>query len=579
MLPALPGALEALAACAEIRGEGGTAGEFRCFAAHLGSLPEREGVDLVRQLAKDGSSPAGLATSVCEAVRDIARHGSAAVMQAAVAKLPRDLGRLLAVPSVSLTETLDLHRRFGAVTAADLAAVATLAGLEDSDRQMLALHHRLLELLPSLREGHPRIPLGRAYSIAEQVTSTLRGALPADTEVFTVGSLRRYESTVGDIEVLIGADAPEPAIDVAVRALEPKDIAHRSGRVASVVLADEQVTLRAVTPAEAPFALVHYSGSGHHVRGLQRRASERGWSLSPSGFLVKGGPRPPVVADEAGLYAALDLQFVAPELRHGDDEIARAASHSLPALVEVGDIRGDLHVHTLWSDGRDSVETVAYAARSLGYEYVGITDHSPSCAASRVLTEERLLRQREDVERMRARLPGLTILHGVEVDILPDGSLDFPDRILEGLDIVLASLHDSAGQSPDRLLQRYLSAMRHPLVHVVTHPANRLVGRHAGYPLDYDTLFAVAVETGTVLEIDGAPAHLDLDGHMARRAAAAGVMLSVDSDCHNAARLGRQMVFGVGTARRGGLEARHVLNTRPVSEVLGFLARKRGGPA
>jgi DNA polymerase (family 10) len=206
---------------------------------------------------------------------------------------------------------------------------------------------------------------------------------------------------------------------------------------------------------------------------------------------------------------------------------------------------------------------------------VAITDHSPSAAASRVLSLERLERQAEEVRAARERVPQLTVLHGVEVDILSDGRLDLPDEVLAGLDIVLASLHDASGQDPAKLLARYIGAMRHPLVTLITHPANRLVGRHEGYALDYEQLFAVAAETGTAVEIDGGPAHLDLDGQLASRAVAAGVTLSVDSDCHNVARLGRQMLFGVGTARRGGIEARHVLNTRPLADVRAFIAAKR----
>jgi DNA polymerase (family 10) len=264
---------------------------------------------------------------------------------------------------------------------------------------------------------------------------------------------------------------------------------------------------------------------------------------------------------------------VVPELRDLEGDLAEEA-RGVARLVSRDDIRGDLHVHTLWSDGRDSVEAVARAAVALGYEYVAITDHSPRAAASRVLTLDHLVRQLEDVERVRRRLPQLAILHGAEVDILPDGSLDFPDDVLDRLDIVLASLHDAAGQTPDALLQRYLGAIQHPRVHLITHPANRLVGRDEGYDLDYDTLFAAAVATGTVLEIDGAPGHLDMDGRLARRAIRAGVTVSVDSDCHNVTRLGLQMSLGLGTARRGGVRPQHVINTRPLSEVLAYFAAK-----
>ena len=184
-------------------------------------------------------------------------------------------------------------------------------------------------------------------------------------------------------------------------------------------------------------------------------------------------------------------------------------------------------------------------------------------------------RQRAEIDAVRERFPQLTILHGIEVDIMPDGSLDFPDRVLESLDIVLASLHDSARQDGKTLTRRCLQAIRHPLVNVITHPANRLVGRRAGYPLDYDAIFAAAAETGTALEVDGAPSNLDLEGERAREAIAAGVTLTIDSDCHRARWLARQMDLGVGTARRGWVEARHVLNTRSIDDVRAFIAAKR----
>jgi DNA polymerase (family 10) len=214
------------------------------------------------------------------------------------------------------------------------------------------------------------------------------------------------------------------------------------------------------------------------------------------------------------------------------------------------------------------------AGRALGYEYIAITDHSPRAAASRVLTLDRLRRQSDDIDAIRRKETRIRILQGAEVDILPDGSLDFPDEVLDRLDVVLASLHEPAGQPPHVLLERYVAAMRHPRVHILTHPANRLVGRYEGYELDYDALFAEAARTGTVLEVDGGPAHLDLDGELARRAVAAGVTLSIDSDCHNAARLGRQMLLGIGTARRGGIGPEHVLNTRTLDQVRRHFASK-----
>ena len=239
------------------------------------------------------------------------------------------------------------------------------------------------------------------------------------------------------------------------------------------------------------------------------------------------------------------------------------------------DVRGDLHMHTNYSDGADSLVDMVMTCRGLGYEYIAITDHSEGAAASRTMSQDDIARQREEIDRLRERVPGMTVLHGTEVDILPDGSLDFRDEVLEQFDIVLASLHESAGHDGVRLTERCVAAIRHPLVNVLTHPMNRLVGRRGAYDLDYEAVYAAAVETGTALEVDGAPSHLDLDGEHARAAAAAGVIVTTDSDCHRAPLLERQMRFAIGTARRGWVGPNQVLNTRPVEAIREFVRAKR----
>ena len=233
-------------------------------------------------------------------------------------------------------------------------------------------------------------------------------------------------------------------------------------------------------------------------------------------------------------------------------------------------------MHTSYSDGRDSLRQMVHAARLLGYEYIAITDHSEHAGASRTLTLDDLARQRDEIIRIREQVRDVTILHGIEVDILPDGSLDCPDKVLAALDIVLASLHEREGQDGARLTRRCVNAIRHPLVSVITHPGNQLVGRRPAYDMDYGAIYAAAAETHTLLEVDGAPSHLDLSGERAAEAVAAGVTLVIDSDCHKAPALDRQMRMGVGTARRGWVEPGHVLNTRSLAEVRAFLARKRG---
>jgi DNA polymerase (family 10) len=334
------------------------------------------------------------------------------------------------------------------------------------------------------------------------------------------------------------------------------------------------VTVHLTSPDQAGAARAWHTGSSRHVDLLRSRARERSLDLAEGRLKDRNGTSV-ACPSEDDLYRYLDLPFIAPELRAGHEELTAAESGTLPDLIAEFNIRGDLHMHTTWSDGSNTIEQMVLAAKQLGYEYVAITDHSQRAWSSRKLSVDDVPRQREEIASLRRTIPGIEILHGIEVDILTDGDLDFEDVILEDFDIVLASLHVDDGQDRVQLTERYLRAIRHPLVNVITHPANRSPARSPGFDVDFDALFAAAAETGTAMEIDGAPGHLDMDGELARRAAAAGVKVTIDSDCHRAEWLARQMRFGVGTARRGWIEPRHVLNAGGVDDVRGFIARKR----
>jgi DNA polymerase (family 10) len=421
------------------------------------------------------------------------------------------------------------------------------------------------------------MPLGRAHLLASMVMREIRRAgLPAE-EVLPLGSLRRWAPDIGDVSLLAVAE-PAAHHEVLEGFLKLPPVTTTMARLPSSVEAATErgrVRLHVTAPEDAGAALVWHTGARRHTGQLQVRASRAGFVLRdgllsrPNGALVS-------TPDEDEVYRLLDLPFISPELREGLDEIAVAARGELPVLVSPSDIRGDLHMHSTWSDGRDSIQHMVLAAKQLGYEYVAITDHSERAFASRKLLALEVTIQREEIQALRARIDGIEILHGVEVDIMPDGSLDFSDEQLEGFDIVLASLHDDHGDEGARLTERYVHAMRHPLVNLITHPANRSPALSPGYDLDYERLFDTAVDTGTAMEVDGAPGHLDMDGAIARRAIQAGVTLAIDSDCHRAEALERQMRFGIGTARRGWVQASHVLNARSVDAVRAFVARKRG---
>jgi DNA polymerase (family X) len=499
--------------------------------------------------------------------------GGWVLLESAIADLPADLRWLFESGAVTIEQLAALHGALGATSAADLRAAVKRAAVRHVAGLDIEVESAIAAALPTLRASIPRIPLGRAMTIADPFLSRLR-ELPGVEWAELVGSLRRGQDLVGDIEMVAAAPDAASVFDELLRLPDLTRCLHRGPRRLYLLTDRAQVGIRCPAPDEAGAALLYLTGNAAHFDGLSSLASGRGWTLEPEGLTREAGS-PRLGRSEEQIYAALDLPCIPPEIRNGDDEIAAARQGTLPTLIARTDIRGDLHMHTDFSDGRDTVEAMVKQCVSLGYEYLAITDHSPHSASSRNLSADSVKRQAEDIAGLRERYPQVAILHGCEVDILPDGHLDFSDRVLERLDIVLVSLHEGAGHSPEHLLRRYLGAMRHPLVTLITHPTNRLLPYRAGYDIDYDSLFAAAVETRTVLEIDGAPAHLDLHGALARRAVAAGATVAVNSDCHRAEMLQQQMQLGITTARRGWVEPRHVLNTKPIDEIRALIAAKR----
>jgi DNA polymerase (family 10) len=421
-------------------------------------------------------------------------------------------------------------------------------------------------LTPRLTDGDnvptltaaPVVPLGRAWELAERLAAIIQDLSPTTDRIEPAGDLRRGEMLVSSITLVVQCSDPSFVMD-AIASKPDLTITHRTDDAVNGTYARAPVDLRFATPDNYGTVLFTATGADAHVRQMQTRGLSR---------------RPFPTEDD--LYASVGLTCIPAELREGAGEIEAAASGTLPQVVDTRDIRGDLHMHSVYSDGRDACDVMAEGCAALGYEYIAFTDHSWRSIASSTLSHDDIARQRDELDRLRARLPRMTILHGVEVDIMPDGSLDFDDAILERFDIVLASLHERLDHDGARLTERSISAIRHPLVNVLCHPANQMPGRSTGYPLDFEAIYAAAVETGTALEIDGSPSHLDLDANRARAAVAAGVTITIDSDCHKVEALGRQMALGVRLARRAGIEAQHVLTCRPISEVRAFIAAKRG---
>ena len=519
--------------------------------------------------------PADADADVLQRLRYMYESAAWVLMESAIADLPVDLRWLFESGAVSVEQLAAIHQALRVTSAGDLAAAVSDHAIRDLAGLNGSIEDAIAAALPGLRRAVPRIALGRAVILAGPILKLLRST-PGVIWASPGGSLRRGQDTVGDIEIVAATTNPADAIAELLRLPGIVRSLHRSDRRLCLLLERVQVSVRLPEPSNAGAALLQVTGSAAHLAALRAHADTTSWRLTKDGLRSADGALRPSATEEE-IYGALDLPFIPPEIRNGAEEVPAAKSGALPTLLSRADIHGDLHMHTDFSDGRDTVEAMVQMCRGLGYEYIAITDHSPHSAASRNLSVGSIARQAEEIARLREQYPDIAILHGCEVDILPDGRLDFPDRILERLDIVLASLHERAGQSGEHLLRRYSAAMKHPLVTLITHPTNRLVPHKPGYDLDYDALFQMAVETRTIVEIDGSPAHLDLDGALSRRAIAAGAMLAVNSDCHRAELLEMQMELGVTTARRGWVERRHVVNTRPLDEVRAAVAAKRKG--
>ncbi len=548
--------LRTLADLADVRGLDTEGADLRRAAVAIEQFSHGAAADVVRRASRNGlRGHPGIPATSHDVIRALAA-GGAAIAVPEPAGIPSLYSRLLADGVIDSTEAATLVRQRGILTLPDLRGALDQGGIWEPGQ---SLQQRLRQAVRILERDRRPMPLGRARDLLDALaaemlaTGRVNLATPA-------GDVRRFESLVDGLVMVARAPDPQLALAAICTLRSVEEVRHRSEGRALLCVHQAEVEVRVAAPDEYGTTLFHATGSAAHVRALQDRRGP-----------AAPGPR------EEDVYARAGLPFIVPELRQGSGELEAAESGRLPSLVERTHVRGDLHMHTTYSDGADTLDAMVAACARLGYDYIAITDHSERAAAARTVSRSDLSRQRDEIEAIRERYPAMAILHGIEVDIMPDGRLDFPDRVLESLDIVLASLHDSARHDAQRLTRRCLQAIRHPLVTVVTHPANRLVGRREGYRLDFEAVYAAAAETGTALEVDGAPSHLDLDGEHARAAVAAGVTLTIDSDCHRARLLGRQMELGIGTARRGWVEPRHVLNTRPLHEVLAFIHAKRSG--
>lgn len=484
---------------------------------------------------------------------------------------------VLGVSGIGTKTAALLFAEYGIASLADLeAAIAggTLSGIPRLGNKTIENWRRgILAYKGRLR----RTPLPSALGIAHAAIAYVREGPPLERLTFA-GSLRRCEVTVGDIDLVCTSPQAAEVVAHFVRWRRAEAVLAEGPTKASIWLPGGlQIDLRVLPDQLYGNLLQHFTGSREHNIKLREYAVRRSLRVSENGILNLENGEVITCTDEEGVYQALGMQFIPPELRSGLDEIDLARTGALPALVETTDMRGDFHMHTTWSDGDDTLEAMIAAAAARGYQYHAISDHSPGRGLRYGMDAAKLRRQRAEIQGLGVRY-GIQTLCSSEVDILPDGSLDFDDSVLAELDIVIGSVHTATGQSRDEMTARLIRACENRYVTIIGHPTGRRFDGAAGYEFDYDAVFAAAARTGTALEIDGQAPRLDLPAPLARKAKSFGVTFALDSDAHRTGDLAA-IEFAVGQARRAGLSQPDVLNAQPLEYVREFVARKREAAA
>ncbi len=576
---------------------------FKTVAYHRAADAIAHSPHEIARAYREGRPPAipGVGSAISDKTAELAATGRLRFLDRLHGEVPATLVELLEVPGVGPKTVRLLWERLGIETLDDLRTglrAATIRGVPGLSEKGLAA---LAAGVEAVDRRSTRMTLGTAERIIEGVTALLAG-VPGVRRVEPAGSFRRRRESIGDLDLLVETDDAGAVIARFTTLPGVESIVNAGAHKAAVRLAGgPQVDLMVMPPGACGTYLVHFTGSKEHNVRLRGIARDRGWSLSEKGFArlsedgeIATGPDAELrtFATEAEVYAFLGLAEVPPELREDGGEVEAARAGSLPRLVEPGDLRGDCHAHSDWSDGIHTIEQMAEAARARGYSYLVLTDHSHGLAIARGLTPERVAAQRLVIAELNARFAreeqagtaplatppgGFRLLHGCELEIRGDGSLDFDDELLAAFDLVVAALHQGRRQPRAQLTARVLGAIGSPHVDVIAHPAGRMLGERSRDDLDlaWDEIYAAAAATGTLLEIDGSDHRLDLAPERARLAVAAGCLLTIDSDAHRTEELAG-IAWGVAQARRGWVEPAVVANTWPRDGLLAWVAGKPG---
>ncbi|MHC1599778.1 MAG: DNA polymerase/3'-5' exonuclease PolX [Candidatus Methanospirareceae archaeon] len=528
----------------------------------LKTIAERGGVKELKKIP-------GIGEGIAKKIVEIAETGDCKKHRELKKEVPAELLELLAIPRVGPRTIAKLHQELGITDIADLEQAAKsheLAGLSGLGAKV---EENILKGIEQYRSYKGRVLLSTALPYAESIVNELK-KLDAVERILIAGSLRRMRETIGDIDILVVSKRPEEVMDAFTSLDGVEDVIAKGETKSSIVLNGIDVDLR-VVDAESFGAAAHYfTGSKHHNIRIRELGVRKGLKINEYG-IFRGDERIGGEHEE-DVFESVGLAYIPPELREDRGEVEAAKENRIPKLIEISDLKGDLHVHTNWSDGRNSIEEMAEAAISLGYEYIAVADHSPAVGIAGGLNEAKIARRQTEIERTNKRLEAegvnFRVLSASEVDIKSDFSMDFPDEILRDFDVVVGAVHTKFSQDRTTMTKRIVTAMENPNVDIIAHPTGRLLGKRDPYEVDMEVLMAVAKDTETILELNSFPTRLDLNDIHCKMAKDYGILIAISTDAHAATQMGAVIGYGVATARRGWLEPEDVVNTRELEEVL-----------
>ena len=514
------------------------------------------------ELSKDGKLQEipGVGQAIAKKVVEIVRSGDLNYLKQLREEFPAGLLQIMEVPEIGPKTTMRLYKDLRITNlhelkkAAEEHKVRELRGFGERSEETILKGIRLLEQ----RSG--RMLLGYAYFYAKDIIDYLIST-GGYRLISVAGSLRRMRETIGDVDILVGSDEPGKVMDAFTSNPKVSEVLAKGETKSSIRLKDGiQVDIRVVATESYGAALQYFTGSKEHNIALRSYAIDKGLKINEYGVFKKDTDERIASKTEEEVYASLDMETMPPEIRENRGEIKAAIDHRLPSLIELGDIKGDLHVHSTMSDGSATVEEIALEARRIGYEYVGIADHSESLKVARGVSRENLVKNIDAVRKISERMEGIRVLTGAEVEIRGDGSLDYPDNLLSDLDFVVGAVHSGFRMGEKEMTNRIVTAMSNEYLTILAHPTGRVIEQREPFQVDLDTIMDTALENQVFLEVNALPERLDLNDLNCKRAKDRGATLCIGTDAHSVPQLS-YMIFGVATGRRGWLETNDVVNT------------------